>query len=387
MNESIRKRLLLYVYIPFCSSRCLYCDYPTIDVHLKLLRKYTDALCAEVAAVGQDMSEYRVEAIHFAGGTPLLISGTNLAEIIHMIRKCFSVDDDAEITVESIPGKIDAYNFREFDRIGVNRLSMGFVTGNRDEFRRIGRCGEYDTINATNALRKGHGFANLSIDILHGLPGQTMDTWKYSLKRCIDINPAHIVVSPFRFEAKGKLQEICLDYPVPSEEEQYEMYLFARSYFEDAGFHQYSIENFSKEGFEWRYYLNKCAGIDVCGLGIGAISFYDGINYTNTLDLDTYLKSSYDFEKTVCNPLQASPQSILHNYIQGRLSLSDGLSKDSFFKRFGISFDDALSIDINDLFQNENIEIRNDRVSLTAKGMFDSSQVFSAIGNRIGVDK
>ena len=286
----------LYVHIPFCSSRCSYCDFATGLYQSELAERYVCAVVEEIrtsAYVGQ-----RTDTIYFGGGTPSLLQSSQLDRILNALHKHFAIDEASEITIEINPGSVNAEKLREFHRLEINRTSFGAQTFDDTELAKLGR-----SHNAADALKtfadlRASGFANISFDLIAGLPHQTKDSWKQSLAQLISLEPEHVSVYLLEVDEGSRLGQALLtgsgQYSagaVPSEDEMAEFYEMARAALGAAGYRHYEISNWAKPGFASKHNLKYWRREPYLGFGAGAHSFSGRQRWANAHDAAAYVRA------------------------------------------------------------------------------------------------
>src|SRR5215207_9429730 len=279
--------LSLYLHIPFCTHRCAYCDFNTYAGQETLIPAYVDALTREIEFMGRQMIQRSslptpVHTIFFGGGTPSLLTPEQFETIFESLRDNFSLTGDAEITIEANPGTVSYENLLELRKIGINRISYGVQSANAEELRMLERAHDFfDVIEAVTSARKA-GFENLNLDLIYGLPEQTLQTWQTTVKRILDLHPEHISAyaltlehgTPFgRWSSKGLL-------PLPDPDLAAEMYEWASETFEANGYIQYEISNWAKPGHECRHNLQYWRGRPYLAFGAGAHGYANGYRYS-----------------------------------------------------------------------------------------------------------
>src|SRR5215207_6783130 len=306
----------LYLHIPFCIHRCAYCDFNTYAGQEGSIPAYVDALCKEIEYVGSqfpspDGREVRCEGkahtIFFGGGTPSLLSPKQFETIFKAIRANFRLTEDAEITIEANPGTVSYEALLELRKIGINRISFGVQSANMEELRMLERTHDFFTVIEAVTFARKAGFENLNLDLIYGLPEQTLQTWQRTVQRILDLHPEHISAyalslehgTPFgRWATKGLL-------PLPDPDLAAEMYEWASETFEAAGYVQYEISNWAKPGHQCRHNLQYWRGRPYLAFGAGAHGYANGYRYSNILRIKTYIErlanppiTSYQFPIT-----------------------------------------------------------------------------------------
>ena len=282
----------LYVHIPFCRHRCAYCDFNTYARQEQEIPAYVTALCREARTAGAGAPDDLIlQTIFFGGGTPSLLSPAQIGAILKSIYDAFTVTARAEITLEANPGTVSVAGLQALRQAGINRLSLGVQSANGEELRLLERQHSYrDVLDAVAAARRA-GFTNLNLDLIYGLPEQTLETWKTSVKRILDLRPEHVSAyaltlehgTPFGAWARRGLL------PLPDPDLAADMYEWASSELEGAGYSQYEISNWAREGHECRHNLQYWRGLPYLGLGAGAHGYSSGYRYSNVLAIRRYV--------------------------------------------------------------------------------------------------
>ncbi len=417
----------LYFHIPFCVHRCAYCDFNTYAGQEEMIPAYVEALTREIDFVGNQLRTTQLpnhpttaHTIFFGGGTPSLLSPKQFESIIESVQGNFALTDDAEITIEANPGTCSFTHLLDLHSIGINRISYGVQSANAAELRMLERAHDFfDVIEAVMSARKA-GFDNLNIDLIYGLPEQTLQTWQTSVQRILDLHPEHISAyaltlehgTPFgRWASKGLL-------PLPDPDLAAEMYEWASEAFESAGYRQYEISNWAKlkdeggrrkdEGlvqenssfilhnssFACRHNLQYWRGLPYLGFGAGAHGYANGYRYSNVLRIKTYIDrlttsqfTNFQFPlspATVNHHKQSLNDDMSEFMMTGLRLTQEGVSEDDFRARFDRSMYEAYGKEIDELLKFGLIEYpsptgRGDRgegIRLTKRGRLLGNKVF-----------
>lgn len=309
------KELSLYIHIPFCMRKCLYCDFLSFPVGNRsyVNRKeiqnggksqkknygnqrhtgeqgaagilnildYVNLLCREIVLLAQAYKKYQVISIFFGGGTPSLLSAEEMGKIMDAVRASFVLAEDAEITVECNPGTVDREKLAYYITLGINRLSIGLQSANDDELARIGRIHDYETFLRTYRAAREAGFSNINVDLMTALPGQTAASYQKTLMRVCDLSPEHISAYSLILEEGTPLYVNQKEYTFPDEDEERELYYMTERVLSMAGYHRYEISNYAREGRECRHNKVYWRRGDYLGLGLGAASMVRNIRWKN----------------------------------------------------------------------------------------------------------
>jgi len=380
----------IYIHIPFCTHRCAYCDFNTYAGQESLIPVYVDALCKEIDFVGKHADHNNVHTIFFGGGTPSLLSSVQFDSIFKSIRSAFALTPDAEISIEANPGTVTEETLTQIRDIGVNRISFGVQSANTFELKMLERMHTFlDVIEAIRSARTA-GFNNINIDLIYGLPEQTLDTWQTTVNRIIDLHPEHISAyaltlehgTPFaRWSAKGLLPLIDPDLAA-------DMYEWIGETLEANGYSQYEISNWAKPGRECRHNLQYWRSLPYLAFGSGAHGYAHGYRYSNVLRIRSYIDrmNVEDESKHPIFPLSPAmvnqhKQTIMDDmseYMMTGFRLTkEGVSEMEFYSRFGRSMREVYGGEIEELLKLDLIEtIQPQGLRITKPGRLLGNMVF-----------
>ena len=284
-------KLGIYIHIPFCRSKCDYCDFYSLAGRDDRMDQYQKALLSHIKETAPLAQDFPVDTIYIGGGTPSYYGAKRLKELLGVIRKLYKVEKDAEVTVECNPDSVDEKSLKILRKAGVNRLSMGMQSANACELERIHRIHTPQQVNeAATAARKA-GFTNLSLDLIYGLPGQTMDSWKATVEHALSLIPQHLSCYGLKVEEGTPLAaRVAQGEILPDDDQQADLYLWTVGRLERAGYPQYEISNFAKPGFASRHNLRYWLTQPYIGFGPGAHSDFGGRRYSFVQDLDAYIQ-------------------------------------------------------------------------------------------------
>lgn len=333
------RRMGIYVHIPFCAKKCAYCDfYSTTDT--SAMDDYIKALAVDFRRSRADLSGASVETVYFGGGTPGMLGPKRLAWLLKKLRQNFAFTADAEITLESNPATLSFEDYQKLRRAGFNRISFGVQSLNDSELKRLGRI--HNSREAAQAVRDARraGFENISIDIMFGLPGQTVDSLMTTLSDARELAPDHISFYGLKIEEGTPFHDIKDSLDLPDEDEYAKLYLSGAQKLCDMGYIQYEISNFAKDGFACRHNLKYWKLNEYVGFGPAAHSFINATRYGLTRDLAGYInavRSGALPERSEEELIE--PEAQIREYIMMSLRLADGINRMVFEARFGQSFD------------------------------------------------
>ena len=284
----------LYIHIPFCKAKCVYCDFYSLPHGEDRMDAYTDALCAHLTEAAPLAASHTVDTVYFGGGTPSYLGEKRLCKILKVIEKRYQVARDAEITLEANPDSAGDWKaLRALRRCGFNRISLGMQSACDEELRTIGRVHTMEQVQqAAEAARKAK-IQNLSLDLIYGLPHQTQERWMENLAAAVALNPEHLSCYGLKVEEGTPLFAIKDTAGLPGDEEQADMYLQTVEFLKQYGYEQYEISNFAKPGRESRHNLKYWKLQEYAGFGPGAHSDFGGVRYAYEKDLDAYIAAAH----------------------------------------------------------------------------------------------
>ena len=284
------KELGIYVHIPFCKRKCAYCDFISFSGKARLIEKYVEALKREINKCKISKEDYMVKTIYFGGGTPSFIESKYIVEILEAIKEKFNISKNAEITIEINPGTVTEEKLKDYYEVGINRISFGLQSTNSQLLKLVGRIHSYSSFLEGYNLARKTGFKNINVDLMIGLPVQTLKDVQKDLSRIIELNPEHVSVYSLiveegtRIEEKIKNKELYL----PSEKLERKMYWEVKKKLEEAGYIHYEISNFAKAGYESKHNLSCWNQEEYLGFGLAAHSYFNNVRYSNTDDFEEY---------------------------------------------------------------------------------------------------
>lgn len=370
----------VYLHIPFCRSRCSYCDFAT-DVYknAEIVESYVDALVKEISDFRFQNSDFRlrIDTIYLGGGTPSLLSGTQLERILIAVYDRYSVADNAEITMEMNPATVSPETLGAYRWLGVNRASFGAQTFDDAELKRLGRKHTANDVRETIAMLRHAGFDNVSFDLIAGLPRQSVGDWRRNLKEALDLNPEHLSLylleihqsTPLAEQIRGGRQ------PLPDEDAAAEMYEILLEETSRQNYEQYEISNFARHGFESKHNSKYWTLDAVYGFGCSAHSF-DGANvrYANERDTARYVA----LIECESSPVVSREEiEVASEFVFLGLRLTKGINLADYKKRFGADLVEANRDDLQRLKDFGLVEYDDCHLKLTGKGFLFSNEVFA----------
>ena len=330
-----KKELELYIHIPFCVRKCSYCDFLSAPATEQTREAYMAALFAEIGGRAKDYSDRTVTSIFIGGGTPSLLSGEQIGQLMDRIREQFAMAQDAEITMEVNPGTASAEKLRNFYTAGINRLSIGMQSAQAEELKNLGRIHDFEGFCQVYREAVEAGFTNINVDIMSGLPGQTLASYRDTLEKVLHLEPMpqHISAYSLIVEPGTPFAEQKLD--LPDEDTEREMYARTAEILAEYGFFQYEISNYAKPGFACRHNIGYWKRTDYLGFGPSAASLFGNRRWTNTADRSLYLKACGALEKIREDEEILSRQDAMEEFMFLGLRMTQGISTAEFEEKFG----------------------------------------------------
>lgn len=366
-------KISLYIHIPFCKSKCPYCDFYSKASSEIEYDEYTQLLIDKIKYWSEKTAK-TVATIYFGGGTPSVLGAERLCRILSEIMNRFYVCENAEITVEVNPDTGKSMDFLKLYKCGFNRISVGLQSAVDEEIKILGRIHSPDDAKKTVSRAKIAGFNNISLDLMMGIPCQTKESLKYSIDFCNDCGVTHISSYILKIEKNTKFYQIKDTLQIPSDDEQAELYLFAVDYLEKLGYKQYEISNFAKTSYESRHNCNYWKCNEYIGIGPSAHSFYEGKRFYYDRNFEDFVQN-----KIVCDGIGGNEE----EFIMLSLRLNNGLCISEFEKRYDKALPSALIRKSDNYKKNGFMKVHNDSISLTPKGFLVSNTIISDLLNCI----
>ena len=329
-----RPRLGIYIHIPFCASKCGYCDFYSLAGCDHMMDKYQKALIAHLEESGHAIRNYEVDTVYFGGGTPSYYGAERLMEIFNVLKLNGNVRLDAEVTVECNPDSVSRDELKFLRQEGVNRLSMGVQSSNNDLLKIIGRRHNFQQAKDAFRTAREAGFDNISLDLIYGLPTQTRSDWAESVQRILELHPEHISCYGLKLEEGTPMYDEYRDSPVlPDDDAQADMYFYAAETLGRYGYRQYEISNFAAPGFESKHNLKYWNLDDYISFGPGAHSCVGNIRYSVVRDLKEYISGVRRKVSLVDEYEEVSPLERSVEYIMLGMRTSRGISRRDYIAR------------------------------------------------------
>ncbi|GCF92766.1 coproporphyrinogen III oxidase [Enterococcus florum] len=377
IHTANQDNLSAYIHIPFCEHICYYCDFNKVFIEGQPVDEYIEALLLEAQLMVESYPVKKSETLYIGGGTPTSLNTQQLERLVSGIREILPFSD-GEFTVEANPGDLTAEKLDVLKAYGVNRLSMGVQTFENRLLKKIGRKHSAEDVYQTIDLLEKNQFDNISIDLIYALPGQTLESFRDTIKRAIELDLPHYSLYSLILEnktmfmnwvRKGRLE-------LPDQEVEAQMFLETIEAMEKAGRHQYEISNFAKKGYESRHNLVYWNNQHYFGIGAGASGYINNTRYKNHGPIQHYLHPLKEKQLPVIEKeILTEKEQIEEEMFLGLRKLS-GVKKAAFKEKFKLSLEDVYSQPINSLVSEGLLENTDTAVFLTQKGVFRGNEVF-----------
>lgn len=374
----------VYIHIPFCRSRCSYCDFATGMYESSIADIYVRSLCLEIERWRAVEQPAVIDSIYFGGGTPSLLTPEQIESILKRVRRRFTVSNDAEITLEINPGDGGSRGefFRELRKLGINRASFGAQTFNDRELKQLGRTHDALDVDLTFQQLRDAGVENINFDLIAGLPAQTLEGWKRNLHRALELRPEHLSLylldvhegTPLADQIKRGMR------PKPDEDLAGEMYATMIATVSAAGYEHYEISNFCLPGFASRHNSKYWTGEPYYGFGNSAHS-YDGakLRWANQRDVSKYVELIERRESPVIERTELSEEDVRSEAIFLGMRMMRGIKLQNFRARFGMDLREQGNGELDRLRDAGLIELDSEVLKLTSRGALLSNEVFAAL--------
>ena len=364
----------LYVHIPFCVKKCNYCDFCSFPTDSKQKSEYVDALIEEILTYKRS-PRIRVDTVFFGGGTPSLLDADEIERIVKAIKSAFALTDGSEFTVEVNPGTVSLDKLLAIKAAGVNRLSIGFQTKHENELKMLGRIHNYEDFIQTFNSARSLGFDNINVDIMYGIPHQTLSSFEETLTAITELSPEHISCYGLIVEPKTPFYDMKDTLPLPDEDTECDMYELACKLLGLHGYEHYEISNYSKKGFQCKHNLKYWHDEEYIGVGLSAHSYYHGERIYTTSDIKEYFsKNSANYRYG-----ERTRGRDAFEYAMLALRLTEGLSLRDYESVFGVPFTRGRETVIKKYADAGLLKATDSSISLTEKGFYLSNTILSEL--------
>ena len=367
----------IYIHVPFCRSKCVYCDFYSMACpERKLVHSYIKAVCAHIKETGPQAPGYRVDTVYFGGGTPSFLPPDGLAAILTAVRQSFDVSPRAEITFEANPDSVTRRLLRRLKSEGFNRVSLGIQSDDDGMLAELGRPHSYgEAVEAVKRIRRA-GYKNLSVDLMYGLPGQTLSQWQKTLTNVLRLKPEHISCYGLKVEKGTPLYARKDTCNLPDDDVQADMYLAAVKFLKSQGYRHYEISNFGKKEKVSIHNLKYWTGGEYIGFGPDASSDFAGKRFVMVRDLHAYIDGVLNGGQVIADIQDIPPRERAGEYLIMRLRTSLGIHREEYEKQYLLPFDPLEDI-LEACAQRSHALQSDGRWRLSPAGMLLSNSILS----------
>ncbi len=366
------KKVGIYLHIPFCLSKCHYCDFCSTRAGEEVIEKYTSALCSEILSFRKEHGGSLVaDTVYFGGGTPSLLSLSQLERILSALDKSFSVDKSCEITIEVNPKTADREKLSGMYSLGINRLSIGMQSGNDSELKLLGRIHSFEDFKKCYFDAREVGFDNISADLMYGIPDQSEESFACSMEKLTALAPEHISSYCLTIEEGTNFYKRQGKLNFPNEDKVSDMYSQMSEYLSSCGYKKYEISNFARDGFESRHNLKYWRCREYIGFGAAAHSYFNDTRYAHSRDIETYLRG----ESIICDIEMIDREEQMREFLMLGMRLSKGVELSSFREKFGLELTERFPKIKN--YCPEFITLTDEKCSFSEKGFFVSNFILA----------
>ena len=370
----------VYIHIPFCRHKCFYCDFNTYAAEGQPIDAYLEALIEEMRLTVKDLSDRQMNSIFVGGGTPPILNVRQMERLMDGIHSVFEFDPQlGEFTMEANPGTTEPDKLQVMKQGGVNRLSFGVQSFQDELLQSIGRIHDVQDVYDSLRYAKEAGIDNLSIDLMFGLPRQTLKMMEESLDKALALELPHYSIYSLKVEENTVFHALYMkkQLPLPHEDEEYAMYHLIRKRMLEAGYEQYEISNFAKPGFAGRHNITYWKNKPYLGMGAGAHGYVRQQRHMNLKGVNAYIEQVKNGKLPRKEIHSVSKQEAMEDFMMVGMRLLDGVRRKDFFAQFGVSLEDVFGSVLERLLMKELIAPTEDGYKLTEQGLLFGNEVFS----------
>ncbi|MCI8387202.1 MAG: radical SAM family heme chaperone HemW [Clostridiales bacterium] len=390
MKQMKKKPLGLYIHIPFCQAKCAYCDFYSMSGSTdENMRRYSDSLLLQMEDYSKAAKAYTVDTVFIGGGTPTILPIKYMTELIEGIYRHFDVSKHAEFTLEANPATVSLSALSKYRKLGVSRLSLGLQSANSDELTSLSRIHSRSDFETSYIAARKAGFENINVDIMYGIPMQTLESFTRTLDFVTALTPEHISMYGLKIEDGTPFAKQRDTLILPDEDTEADMYFDGIRYLEAKGYQHYEISNFALPGYECRHNLKYWNCDEYLGLGAAAHSYFGNLRFSFKRDMSLFIENmeqnvgqGTELEtdsKLVDELYTVEREERIGEYIMLRLRLANGVSASRFQELFGINFDALYGRRLKIYIDNGFMTYDGDRYAFTPQGMYVSNYILSTI--------
>lgn len=366
------KEIGIYVHIPYCKSKCYYCDFISFSKKEETIEKYIETVKKEIDDC--KLTGFNIKTIYIGGGTPSYIESRHILDIIAKIKEKFIVLQNAEITIEVNPGTVTKEKLQDYKKAGVNRLSIGLQSTDNEILKKIGRIHTYEEFLETYNMAREEEFNNINVDLMFALPDETEESIAIQVSEVINLNPEHISIYSLIIEENTKLKQMLenKEIEIPSDEEERKMYWKIKELLEENEYEHYEISNYSKPGYYSKHNSDCWSQKEYLGFGVAAHSYINAKRFSNSKTIEEYIKN-YNYKDI---EEEQDKEGMAKEYMMLGLRKIQGVSISAFERKFQINPLFYFRFEISKLVEEDLIEIDLDNIKLTHKGLDLANLVF-----------
>ncbi len=363
----MKKEIGVYIHIPFCKAKCYYCDFVSYPNKEELIEKYVKAVIEEIRY--KKINEYDIKTVYIGGGTPSFLDSKYIVEILNEIN----ISENAEITIEINPGTVTSQKLEDYKKAGINRISIGLQSTEDNLLKQIGRIHTYEEFCFAYNMARKIGFKNINVDLMLGLPNQTLEMLNDTLDKVINLDPEHISVYSLILEENTKLYEMVEKNEtfLPSDELERKMYWQVKEKLEGSGYIHYEISNFAKKGYSSKHNTDCWKQKEYIGIGAAAHSYLENKRFSNIESIEKYIEniSNKEIEKNIIIHEIQSKEDKENEYMILGLRKLEGISINEYKNQFGQNPIFVYKNQLEKLIRQNLLEIDGDFIKLTEKGL------------------
>ncbi|MGV8145668.1 MAG: radical SAM family heme chaperone HemW [Alkaliphilus sp.] len=373
-----KKQIALYIHIPFCESKCYYCDFNSFSGKNELIEDYTKVLLKEINHYREKLIECEISTVFFGGGTPSILKSNQISLIMESISSHFDINKNAEISIEANPGTLSKQKLQSYRDSGINRLSMGLQSCNDAYLKELGRIHTFEEFISNLEDARKIGFKNINVDLMFALPNMTTREWKNCLIQINKFEIPHISAYSLIWEDGTKFQQLKQGGHIKpiDDDEELEMYHLTIEYLKNKGYKHYEISNYAKKGCECRHNIAYWKNQNYIGLGAGAHSYYENKRFNNANKIEDYIILINKGNSPVENTMPISRADEISEMMFLGLRMTEGIAVEEFVKRFNESPLAIYKNELNKLRAQKLIFFDDNVIKLTQKGIDLSNLVF-----------
>ena len=374
----------LYIHIPFCASKCPYCDFYSLtdynDKRDKFKARYIDTLILHMEDYSPGAKSYVVDTVFIGGGTPSTVLLPSMLDLIDGIYDNFEISPDVEFTMEINPASADLATLKRLRRAGVNRISFGMQSSCDNELKALSRIHNFEDFENIYNMARRAGFANINADVMFGIPEQTKTSLRTTLERLCALEPEHISLYGLKIEENTPFAQIRDSLRLPDEDDEFKMYMDSVQFLEEQGYKQYEISNFAREGFKCKHNLKYWNCEDYLGLGPSAHSYYNNTRFSFKNDVEMYVEALENIEQEfdiTDEYYEISASERVGEYIMMRMRLNEGINVDKFHDLFGLDFEKLYGDFLTHYIKHGFIRKKLKNYAFTVNGMYVSNYILA----------